>query len=63
MVRMARKLDKLESEQEELPSPALSKSESMKSTVDGDFTKMNNNNVAKSKEEDDEEKAKIVKEV
>lgn len=50
----------MESEPEELPSPAASKSES---TIDGDLTKMKNVNVAKSKEEDDEEKAKIVKEL
>ncbi|PWA58812.1 hypothetical protein CTI12_AA396630 [Artemisia annua] len=53
-------LDKLESEPEELPSPAVSKSVS---TMDGDLTKMKNVNVGKSKEEDDEEKAKIVKEL
>ncbi|GJS91048.1 hypothetical protein Tco_0773684 [Tanacetum coccineum] len=59
--RLMSQLEKMESEPEELPSPAVSKTES---AINGDSTNMNDNEVSKLKEDDDEDnKHKIVKEL
>ncbi|GJT23256.1 hypothetical protein Tco_0893193 [Tanacetum coccineum] len=59
--RLMSQLEKMESEPEELPSPAVSKTES---AINGDSTNMNVNEVSKLKEDDDEDnKHKIVKEL
>nr|GEW89808.1 transposase (putative), gypsy type [Tanacetum cinerariifolium] len=61
--RLMSQLEMLESEPEELPSAAVSKSES---TINADSTNMNNNEVSKLKEDDDDKEQvqeKIVKEL
>nr|GEX84218.1 reverse transcriptase domain-containing protein [Tanacetum cinerariifolium] len=59
--RLMSQLEKLESEPEELSSPAVSKTEI---TINGDSTNMNDNEVSKLKEDDDEDNEdKIVKEL